>query len=1053
MKKSIERALKRFLKGKIRIIETLIVCFLVNGSVSFSFTTNISKPEDYENYAIKFRNNYERDILQQDQEGNGIHGNIEDNKSTIKGEVDLIANIVATESYTPLKLSGNGITGEVKSNVGVVKGEVKTSLKVYLPEGVLYDNRGIIATSGNGIGGSIESNRGIVVGELDTDIAIAEVLSSNSPFSYFDLSFLGNGVGGNVGSNNGVIRGNSNTILTGITDIEYLISYINKSGNGVGGNVTSNTGLIQGKINAIQEGAKETGVDNSGNGVGMYVESNKGKITGKGEFILKYPKLYSYHSLGTIGNGVDLSLANNSGIISGNFTSLVTNDSYVSPGLMESGNGIHYGYTQDVEGNLENEDEKIDIIVKNNTGVIEGEAHIVTDISETTSPYNDLYVRGLGNGVHGEINYSNTVENNKGLIKGGIAALGEYTDISIGYSLEAGSGNGIFGTIKNNFGTVAGSLKVNGTNNLKPEFSGNGLAIKPQEFWGGPDHFKGPIQVKNSGFIGGSESAIAIMDNKVTGNITNYGIMAGKEIISDGTTAINYSGYQNYGIEIKINDDDERSIFLVKNALSKSKDEAGRDIINAEVLASKKDSYIIVDEDKEYKEHVINGAGVATGTLTLKDSKVTLDNTIINGYEKAITLNGDSTLVAVDSIFNGGGIGVWKDNNTSNNNNDDYFEYAPVIEGDSRQNIVSLSGQSIINGSLSLGGGNDTLTMSGNSIANGNLILGSGDDTVEIEDTVTINKAIILGMGDDELSISTGVQLNDNLYGEEGKDVLNLGDVLLGKNKTQESVKKGLNIYHAVSGFEDISIVGGVTLYETAKVVGAESIKIESDSSLNLRIDPTKTDDEGRVTGHALYGSDAVISGVENIEAGKEYNTDGGALNIVTNGLGTGGVIAMSDSEDHQVAIERGTYVRTDSIINSAAIKKNGDIAIKTGEDLDRIFNPVTPPTVEPIDPVAPPIPEWIGENHYKKLDKVYKSIVNSGNNNINALYPTVNLNNKGEYAAGENLLLLLNDIFMVNPYGYVTQASRETMGLFNEMVLDNPHSNQIQGSGWFMVA
>ncbi len=134
--------------------------------------------------------------------------------------------------------------------------------------------------------------------------------------------------------------------------------------------------------------------------------------------------------------------------------------------------------------------------------------------------------------------------------------------------------------------------------------------------------------------------------------------------------------------------------------------------------------------------------------------------------------------------------------------------------------------------------------------------------------------------------------------------------------------------------------------------------------------------------------------------------------------MGIGGVIAMDG-----VTLDDKLYVRTDSLIHKAGKLDSGDIEIAVEQDFSEIFEEE---------------PDLVTGNQYEKIEDIYDGIISSNDNNINALYPTVNLNDKTEAEAKENLLYLLNDIFMANPYGYVSRSSHETFGLFNESILSD---------------
>ncbi len=386
----------------------------------------------------------------------------------------------------------------------------------------------------------------------------------------------------------------------------------------------------------------------------------------------------------------------------------------------------------------------------------------------------------------------------------------------------------------------------------------------------------------------------------------------------------------------------------------------------------------------------------------------------------------------------------------------------PVIKGDSGDNKVEILGNSIINGDVNLGAGADSLLVSNGTQINGDLFGGEGIDSLQLGNGIH-NESHPL-----------------NNYDSNGDEVIDKGDW------------RGLAVYNSISEFENINVGGSVTLYETAKINGDTNIHIGAGGSLNLRIDPTKKDLAGRVIGHALYSEGNKTITTEKHEPGaniEEYwqNGDkgnflkGGTLNIITNGLGVGGVIAMSEipvTRDMTTNIgstvldssKENLYVKTDSIIHSATVYKEGDVAsyattqaqvgdIKVTVNPDILAvppnpdPPIDPPVDPPIDPpVDPPIkPPVYSGPRYNQLNRIYKSLIANGDN-INAIYPTTSITLLSEYLnypvqsestitdmALGNLLTLLNEIYTASPYSFSNELSRESMELYSDVIIDNP--------------
>ncbi|UUV17045.1 autotransporter outer membrane beta-barrel domain-containing protein [Fusobacteria bacterium ZRK30] len=973
--------------------------------------------------------------------GNGVYGNVGKNRGTIIGELNVVTGVSTTSSISNLDYSGNGIYGNVEENTGLIRGLVNINTG---------DSKGSARSSGesstNGVFGDINNNSGVIIGELNETTGNSTSNTYLTADSSANLRYSVNGVYGNVGENTGLIKSLINTTTGNSLSSSSSSSVSSKaanvnSGNGILGDVGENSGVIINKmyLSSGNSNKNNISINYSGNGVYGNLQKNSGVIESKLHLVSGLSSSNSSASSSVFarfsGNSVYKKVEENNGVLD-NMQEHISS-SYST--IQYSNNGVYEG-------------------INNNSGLIKSMFKATTSDSPLgDESYSSLYL--TSNGVRKEIGTNN------GLISGiSHASIG---DSSNSYSSVMLSSNGVYGEVETNNGSITG-INIADTGNYskdgdvtllkdykKINFSGNGIAFS-----------KYTKNMKNTGLVAGSESAIAIKNSdSLTGSITNYGILAGREIIGDGTEIIaydrptdeirdygNYQGlskvelsenqYKNYGIEIQFEDvfsdedrtnDNERTIGEITNGSGGTFDIDGTSytVLNTEIDTSGTDSYKVVDVDTAYDNHIINGAGVGTGVITLEDTNVTLNNSIVNGYEKAVTLSEGSKLVARDTIFNGGGIG------TPDDRSDDIFTYRNIIEGDNTSNTIELSGNSIINGIIDLKEGDDIVTIKDNTILNGNVILGAGKDT---------------------MVVSTDSQINNDVYGGQGDDILKLGDLPISQNPLLKTTvnERSLNIYHTISDFENLNIEGSVTLYETAKVEGGESIHIEKNSSLNLRVDPTKTDDDDKVIGHALYDSGATITGESAAGLSIEDDTNKGVLNLVTNGLGGGAIISMGNT-----TLDNKLYVRTDSILCRAQVD-GSDVTVVVGDGLDWVFgepefvrpgvdpidptdpvdptDPIDPPT-DPIDPDKPTVPEWAIGSHYEKIDLIYKSAFSSDDSGliIDALYPTVNINDKSQDEAGENLLVLLNDIFMANPYGYAARTSKDSMGLFNEMVLNNP--------------
>ena len=352
-------------------------------------------------------------------------------------------------------------------------------------------------------------------------------------------------------------------------------------------------------------------------------------------------------------------------------------------------------------------------------------------------------------------------------------------------------------------------------------------------------------------------------------------------------------------------------------------------------------------------------------------------NTIINGYEIALKMEAGNGFKGNNIVFNGGGIGNINDNGTSGDIKDDYLEYTNVIEGDAGTNEITLNGDSIINGSVDLG---------------------HGDDTLLLANTTQINGTLNGGLG--------------------------IGDTLgLGQNTTSK-VTTNLNVLHDVSGFETINANGDITLFETTNITDAANINLET-GNLTLRVNPTIMNGAGNIIGHSLYGNNGTLTSID------------GNLIIGLNGIGENAIVGMGMSQI--TAGIDSNYQKTDKLITNslvldATLLPDGNVLIGVLDYLPPINPPVTPP-----GPVNPPT--TVNGPLYEKLNQVYKSIVSAGEIGVlanttlintgmgNSYLETINggIASSRDEALGE-LLIILDQMYANNPYSYTLKSSRDRM-------------------------
>ena len=622
-----------------------------------------------------------------------------------------------------------------------------------------------------------------------------------------------------------------------------------------------------------------------------------------------------------------------------------------------------------------------------NTGVISGigkggpNAHYSGNgVQTSASIINSGIITGIStsgsqNSGNGIINNTSSVLINKGAITGTIlngganSGNGFYGNSSVTNSgiILGESNNGNYtgnGAIFKNDGEVANSGIISGFSTSSFSDSGNG--ISSVRYQGGLDN------AINSGIIKGSNQAIK---GDYT-SLKNFGILAGKTIVDSGNT------FTNNGITVTLNTDNSGKITQIFNGAGGEvilTDTSIKTILNGTEIGTvagtnttitvppgktTADSYLLASNLlKEGNNLIINGGGVDKGALVVNQN-TTLKGSIVNGYNTALYME-SGTVTATDTIFNGGGL-----------KND-----VAVIRGNEGNNEIFLLGNSIINGSVALG---------------------NGDDTLLLTNTTQINGALNGGTGDEV----------------EG-DTLGLGQKIVGKTTSN------LNVLHNISGFENINTNSDVTVFETITVTDAVNITLES-GNLTLRVDPTKTiveDGETKVIGHALYGNTGNLS------------STGGNLVIGLNGLGADTIVSMGgtkiSSETNNSWWKDTDHIKTNSLVLDGKLSADGsDINITLKENIP--LDPSTPviPLI-PLDPSIPVDPPVIDGVLYEKLNQVYKSIASSGE--IGTLAKTTLLDDKTYNESLGGLLTALDQIYANNPYAYTLKSSRDSLKLFED--------------------
>ena len=771
--------------------------------------------------------------------------------------------------------------------------------------------------------------------------------------------------------------------------------------------------LITGKIGYGEKNIKNEIIVN--NGVKITQEEinidNKGTIFSIGEEGVGISKRSSSYS-------PVIESIKNSGIISGTSTG---NSKY-------SGNGILvelYNYIGET---------KLGTTV--NSGIISG-----VSTGNSNESGNGIYVGASlanplistigaikNNGVISGVSTGNSSDSGNGIIsRFGSSNIGNIynTGIISGISAQSSvfSGRGIYSKAFSNSNSVA---KIGNILNYGVIF-GNRNAIEA-DAQNGSDYIG---KIINKGLIIGglgdnnnsASSGYAILADNLD-DIQNDGIISGENVGIAGVRNINK--ILNNGI-IKGNQLISTSV-SISNIPTNNGILAGENLyINAPYILS---SGIIIRYNSNGNiTDIVNGTG---GEITLENGnkKVVINSQRYdeNGYETSNDSDAKDSYVSANgtnyenNIINGAGIN----------------KGALVIQAG-----TSIS-ESIVNGYNTAVYLEDNAQLTAtNTIFNGGglksdiaIIKGSiGDNVANILGTSIINGAIDLGDGNDTLSIVNTVQINGELDGGSGNDILNLGKMTTGKTISN------LNILHNISNFENINTNGNITLFETVKITGANDITLES-GNLVLRVDPTVTVD-GKVTGHALYGNNGMLT------------SNGGNLVIGLNGLGEGAIISMGGTtitpNTDDSWWKDTDHIKTNSLVLDGKLSADGkDINITVLESIPLApsiptppidpqppINPPVDPPAKPELPINPPVdlpvnpqpPITIDSLLYEKLNKIYQSIVSA--EEIGKLANTTLLEDKTYSESLGGLLIILDQMYANNPYTYTVKSSRDSIKLF----------------------
>ena len=491
---------------------------------------------------------------------------------------------------------------------------------------------------------------------------------------------------------------------------------------------------------------------------------------------------------------------------------------------------------------------------------------------------------GISNDSLGSLQPKITILSNKGFISG---------DSSTIYS------SGIIDTMSNYGVFSSSSITI-----------GNGYGI-----W---NRNKGKIGIiNNAGVIYGLKNAIYNQGGTID-TANNYGILvnASDNSVYDGII----NNMNNYGLTIRDG-----------NIITRFKNPKNIEISLYDEALKREMKIKNAKLENISKENTETQLGTGTESFELKDGTNDYNNSILNGQDKTLEVTGSNAEVT-GSIINAYGTAV-------------------VFEGKDKK--LTLSG-TIVNGGIE----DSTKGIAISGSTNGdNLILQSGtvqytNGSKGIQNTI-VNGNIDMGDGDDTLTIGDGTIVNGTLDGGNGADTLNFG---VSGAKSNSSESEGVRILHNITGFENMNINTNVTLFEKTigtdgketnlEVTGVDKITIGKDGNLILRIDGTNGNSHALSTGNT--------SGT--------INSDGGKLLLALNGVGEGSTIKIGmNLGDSMYGIENKDIIYSDkftldttSALHSVEKTSNTEVLITTKSQL----------------PVSP-----YETLNYDKLDKIYQSM------------------------------------------------------------------------------
>ncbi len=514
--------------------------------------------------------------------------------------------------------------------------------------------------------------------------------------------------------------------------------------------------------------------------------------------------------------------------------------------------------------------------------------------------------------------------------------------------------------------------------------------------------------IKNNGLINSNSSSgngVFVQGSGTIEKLENSGVIYGNgNAISKDNEKGTISNANNYGLLVS-GDTSQNVVYKLVEIVAHDDTSGGGDKIKNYGLAFTADSssgkYIGVGSEKDSTVDYHNSFGTKK-----TDGEYIIINAKNNGAVDDIKTesmelkngalpygNSETEVISPDKKYILNGIeDTLKISGRKNElNNSTVNAYTTAVVMDENTSMLTLD-NTIVNGGVADGSTTVNITGEGNNFtAKGNSVINVRDEGIAI----TVD-------GDDNAVVLKGNAIvNGKMEANGDRNILDLDG----------TGKDGMNMHHDISGFAKMAIDNNVIFSEDMTVTGTTEVTVEETGVLSLRL---KKEVSPKAT-HAFSGRTGKH------EMTIEGSGEGGTLNFITNGIGR-----VIDVDMEKIKLEN-MKIKASSIIDKAEIHEDF-IRLGAGSDLDGIVNPKE-------------------VKRYDQLNKIYKSIYSSREENIDGLRDILDViflgenydyNNGADEEQLANLLSYLGSIYTEAPYSFSSELSRRSMGMFRDIVTEN---------------